>query len=224
MKKGKRYRQALTTVDPAKACTVAEALGTIKAQPSVKFDETIEIAIRTGLDPKKADQALRGTISLPNGIGKTLRVIAFCPPDQVEAAKAAGAIEAGGEELVQKVSGGWLEFVAVAATPTMRFVGKLGRVLGPKGLMPSPKSGTVVDDIPAAVKEFVAGKIEYRLDAGGNIHAPVGKKSFSAEALAANVHAFIEQVVRAKPSSVKGKYIRGITLASTMGPGVKVAE
>ncbi len=224
MKKGKRYRQALATVDRAKTYTVPEAISAIKAQPPVKFDETIEIAIRTGLDPKKSEQALRGTISLPNGIGKSLRVIAFCPPEQVEAAKAAGAIEAGGEELVEKVSGGWLDFdVAVAATSTMRFVGKLGRVLGPKGLMPSPKSGTVVEDVPAAVKEFVAGKIEYRLDAGGNIHAPVGKKSFSAEALAANVQAFIEQIERAKPSSVKGKYIRSITLASSMGPGVKIA-
>ena len=224
MAKSKRYRTAAETVDAEKEYALPEALELIKAQPASKFDESIEIAILTGLDSKKADQALRGTISLPKGTGKTLRVVAFCADDQVEAAKAAGAVEAGGEELAEKINGGWFEFdVAVAAPSTMRFVGKLGRVLGPKGLMPSPKSGTVTDDVVSAVTEFAAGKIEYRLDAGGNIHAPVGKKSFAAEDLAANVEAFIDQIRRSKPSAAKGKFIRGITLASTMGPGVKIA-
>jgi large subunit ribosomal protein L1 len=224
MAKSKRYRKAAETVDAEKEYALPEALELIKAQPPSKFDESIEIAIVTGLDSKKADQALRGTISLPKGTGKTLRVVAFCADDQVEAAKAAGAVEAGGEELAEKINGGWFEFdVAVAAPSTMRFVGKLGRVLGPKGLMPSPKSGTVTNDVVSAVTEFAAGKIEYRLDDGGNIHAPVGKKSFAAEDLAANVEAFIDQIRRSKPSAAKGRFITGITLASTMGPGVKIA-
>ena len=224
MKRSKRYRQAKEAADPGKEYRLVEALELIKAQPSVKFDETVEIAISTGLDAKKADQALRGTISLPKGTGKSLRVVAFCPDDQVEAAKAAGAIEAGGEDLANKITAGWFEFdVAVAAPSTMKFVGKLGRALGPKGLMPSPKSGTVTENVPGAVAEFAAGKLEYRLDAGGNIHAPVGKKSFPVEDLKQNTEAFLEQVRRTKPSSAKGKYITGVTLASSMGPGVKIA-
>lgn len=224
MKHSKRYTKAREALDTNKLYPLDEAIQLIKAQPPTKFDETIDIAISTGLDPKKADQALRGTISLPKGTGKTLRVIAFCSPDQVEPAKQAGAVEAGGEELVQKVADGWLDFdVAVAATPMMRLVGKLGRTLGPKGLMPSPKSGTVTDDVPKAVAEFAAGKIEYRLDAGGVVHAPVGKKSFAPTDLSANIQALIDQIQRSKPSSVKGKYIRNICLSSTMGPGVKLA-
>jgi len=223
MTKSKRYRRACEGLEPNRACSLAEALERIKAQPSAQFDETVDIAVSTGLDPKKSDQALRGTISLPKGTGKSLRVVAFCPEDQAEAAKAAGAVEAGGEELVQKVSDGWLDFdVAVAAPPMMKFVGKLGRLLGPKGLMPSPKSGTVTENIPEAVAEFAAGKIEYRLDGGGNVHAPVGKKSFSAEDLAANVEAFVDQIRRSKPASAKSRYIRGVTLSSSMGPGVRV--
>jgi len=224
MTKSKRYREAAGTVDPAKEYELAEALGLIKAQPAAKFDETVEIAVHTGLDAKKADQTLRGTISLPKGTGKSLRVVVFCQPDQVEAAKAAGAVEAGGEELAEKITAGWFEFdVAIATPSTMKFVGKLGRTLGPKGLMPSPKSGTVTEDVVSAVTEFAAGKIEYRLDAGGNVHAPVGKKSFSTEDLAANVGALMDQIHRSKPSTAKGKFIKGITLAATMGPGVKVA-
>ena len=224
MAKSKRYREAAKTVEVAKEYAIPEALEVIKAQPSSKFDETIEIAILTGLDAKKADQALRGTISLPKGTGKSQRVVAFCADDQVEAAKAAGAVEAGGEELAEKISAGWFEFdVAVAAPSTMRFVGKLGRALGPKGLMPSPKSGTVTEDIVGAVAEFAAGKIEYRLDAGGNVHAPVGKKSFPAEDLIANIEAFLDRIRRSKPSTAKGRYIKRITLASTMGPGVTIA-
>ena len=224
MSKGKRYRQAKEAFDPGKERTLPEAVELIKAQPSAKFNETVEIAISTGLDPKKSDQAVRGTISLPKGTGKSLRVVAFCTEDQIEAAKAAGAVEAGGEEVAEKITNGWLDFdVAVAAPSTMKFVGKLGRLLGPKGLMPSPKSGTVTEDIPGAVAEFAAGKIEYRLDAGGNIHAPVGKKTFPAEDLLANVEAFIDQIRRSRPSTAKGKYITRITLSSSMGPGVRVA-
>ena len=224
MAKSKRYRQAAEGVDAAKEYPLTEALELIKSQRSATFDETIEVAIQTGLDAKQADQALRGTISLPKGTGKSLRVVAFCTPDQVDAATAAGAIEAGGEELAERISGGWFEFdVAVAAPATMKFVGKLGRALGPKGLMPSPKSGTVTDDVPAAVKEFAAGKIEYRLDAGGNIHAPVGKKSFPTEDLVENVTAFMDQIRRSRPAATKGQYIKKVTLASSMGPGVRIA-
>ncbi len=224
MPKSKRYRQAVAAVDADKEYALSEALEVIKAQPPAKFDETVEVAILTGLDAKKADQALRGTISLPKGTGKSLRVIAFCAPDQVDAAKAAGAVEAGGEELAEKVTGGWFDFdVAIAAPSTMKFVGKLGRALGPKGLMPSPKSGTVTDDVAAAVQEFAAGKIEYRLDAGGNIHAPVGKKSFPAEDLAENIEALVALVRRSKPAAAKGRFIKRITLTSTMGAGLRVA-
>jgi large subunit ribosomal protein L1 len=224
MKHSKRYRQAREAVDPAREYPLAEAVQALKQQPSTQFDETVEIAVSTYLDPKKSDQAVRGTISLPNGIGKSLRVIAFCPDDQAEAAVAAGAAEAGGEDLAEKIDGGWLDFdVAVAHPSTMRFVGKLGRILGPKGLMPSPKSGTVVDDVPAAVKEFAAGKLEYRLDSGGNIHAPVGKKSFPDDDLSANIEAFVDHVRRARPSGAKGRYIRSIHLSASMGPSVKVA-
>ncbi len=224
MKRSKRYREAAKTVDPVKQYTVPEAIQIIKSQPSAKFDETVEIAISTALDPKKAEQNIRGTISLPKGTGKSLRVVAFCSPSEADAAKTAGAIEAGGEELVKKVTDGWTEFDVAVATPAMmRFVGKLGRVLGPKGLMPSPKSGTVTEDLPKAVAEFAAGKIEYRLDATANINAPVGKKSFPDEDLAANINAFIDQIHRVKPATAKGKYITGITLASSMGPSVKIA-
>jgi large subunit ribosomal protein L1 len=224
MKHSKRFRDASSKTEARKEYALTDALEAIKSQPSAKFDETVEVAVATGLDPKKPDQALRGTISLPNGIGKSQRVIAFCEDDQAEAAKAAGAIEAGGEELVQKVTDGWFEFdVAIAAPSMMRHVGKLGRLLGPKGLMPSPKSGTVTPDVVTAVSEFAAGRIEYRVDSGGNIHAPVGKKSFPLDDLAENIEAFVDQIRRSKPSAAKGRYIKGVCLSATMGPGVKVA-
>jgi large subunit ribosomal protein L1 len=220
----KRFREAVGLIDRNASLPVTECVETLKKLPGPKFDETIEIAINTGLDPTKADQALRGTISLPKGIGKSQRVVVFCEADQVEPAKAAGATEAGGEDLVEKVQGGWLDFdVAVAQPQMMRFVGKLGRVLGPKGLMPSPKSGTVTPDVVTAVQEFAAGKIEYRLDKGGNIHAPVGKRSFETADLVENIQAFIDHIRRAKPSGSKGRYIQGVSLSSSMGPGLKVA-
>jgi large subunit ribosomal protein L1 len=224
MKKSKRLRQAKAMVDASRDYTLEEGLELLKTFPNAKFDETVELAIATSVDPRKADQALRGTISLPKGIGKTQRVAVFCEPEQVEAAKAAGAVEAGGEDLVKKVTDGWLEFdVAIATPATMRFVGKLGRVLGPKGLMPSPKSGTVTADVVNAVTEFTAGKIEYRTDATGNIHAPMGKKSFAADDLKENIEAFYGVIRRAKPASIKGRYITGVTLGSTMSPGIRVA-
>lgn len=224
MKRSKRYEKAAAGVVKDKEMPLAEAVALIKEQPSPKFDETIEIAINLGLDPKKADQALRGTISLPKGTGKSQRVVAFCTPDKVEAAKSAGAIEAGGDDLATKIAGGWFEFdVAVATPAAMKFVGKLGRVLGPKGLMPSPKSGTVTDDVAKAVSEFAAGKIEYRVDAAGTVHAPVGKKSFKAEDITMNIEALLDVIKKAKPSSAKGKYIKSVFVASTMGPGIKIA-
>ncbi len=188
------------------------------------FDQTVEVVMHLGVDPKQADQALRGAVSLPKGIGKTKSVIAFVPEEMVEAAKAAGALEAGADELIKKVSDGWMGFdVAVAHPSLMGKVGKLGRVLGPQGKMPTPKSGTVSPNIEQAIKEFSAGKVEYRTDAGGNIHAPMGRLSFPAEDLQANVEAFIEHIRRAKPQSAKGQYIKRVCVSATMTPSVTVA-
>jgi len=224
MQHSKRYRAALEKLTPEKLYPVDEAIALVKSLDGAKFDESVEIAMRLGVDPKKPDQAIRGTISLPKGIGKTLRVIVFADGDLAEQAKAAGADAVGGQELVDKVQGGWTEFdVAIAVPAMMRIVGRLGRTLGPKGLMPSPKSGTVTDNITTAVREFKAGKIEYRTDSGGNIHAPVGRKSFSPEDLKTNIDAFIEHIRQARPSGAKGKYIVGVTLSATMGPGIPLA-
>lgn len=223
MKRSKRYQAAAKLVDRTRVYPVDEAVKTIKQFPSAKLDETVELAVHLGVDPKKADQAIRGTISLPKGIGRTLRVIVFAEGEQAAKAKAAGALEAGGQELIDRVAGGWTDFDVAIATPAlMRQVGRLGRVLGPKGLMPSPKSGTVTDDVEAAVREFRAGKLEFRTDAGGNIHAPVGKKSFSAEDLKANIEALLERIRQAKPASAKGRYILGASLSTTMGPSVRL--
>ena len=224
MKRSKRYQESAKGVEPAKSYTVDEAIGVIKALPITKFDETVEIAFHLGVDPKKPDQAVRGTISLPKGIGRTLRVVVFAEGELAAKAKAAGAQEAAGQELIDRITGGWTDFdVAIAAPAMMRQVGRLGRVLGPKGLMPSPKSGTVTDDIEKAVREFSAGKLEYRADSGGNVHAPVGKKSFSPEDLKANIEAIIERVRQAKPSSAKGRYMLSVSLSTTMGPGLRLA-
>ncbi|HPD16714.1 MAG TPA: 50S ribosomal protein L1 [Planctomycetota bacterium] len=224
MKRSKRYEAAAKTVDRTKTYTVEEAVAAIKALPAAKFDETVEIVFHLGVDPKKPEQAVRGTISLPKGIGRSVRVIAFAEGEQAALAKAAGAEEAGGQELVDRVAKGWTDFDVAIATPgMMRAVGRLGRVLGPKGLMPSPKSGTVTDNVEAAVREFKAGKLEYRTDAGGNVAAPVGKRSFSAEDLKANIEAFIERIRQVKPASAKGRYILGVTVTTTMGPGIRLA-
>ncbi|MBM4033635.1 MAG: 50S ribosomal protein L1 [Planctomycetes bacterium] len=224
MKRSRRYQESAQGVDHAKAYTVDEAVALVKGYKSAKFDESVEIAFHLGVDPKKPDQAIRGTISLPKGIGRSARVIVFAEGEAAARAKAAGADEAGGQELIDRVTGGWTDFdVAIAVPAMMRLVGRLGRVLGPKGLMPSPKSGTVTDDVETAVREFKAGKLEYRLDATGNIHAPVGKKSFASEDLKANIEAFIERIRQAKPASAKGRYILGVSLSTTMGPGIHLA-
>jgi len=224
MKHSKRYLESAQKVDPAKAYSVDEAVQLLKSFKSTKFDETVEIAFHLGVDPKKPDQAVRGTLSLPKGIGRTLRVVVFAEGEVAAKAKAAGAVEAGGQELIDRVAGGWMDFDVAIATPAMmRQVGRLGRVLGPKGLMPSPKSGTVTDDVEAAVREFSAGKLEYRADAGGNVHAPVGKKSFAPEDLKANIEAFIERIRQTKPASAKGRYILGVSVSTSMGPGIRLA-
>ena len=220
----KRYKADSEKVDKAKVYPLGEAVGILKQFKAAKFDQTIDLCVHLGIDDKQADQKVRGAVSLPHGIGKSKRVIAFCNVDKVEAAKAAGAIEAGGEELVKKVEGGWTDFdVAVADPAMMRFVGRLGKVLGPRGLMPSPKAGTVTPDVAKAVQEYAAGKIEYKNDAGGNIHAAIGKLSFSAENLQANAQAFLDEIIRKKPAGAKGHYIKKVSLSGTQTPGVLVA-
>lgn len=224
MKQSKRYRAAAEKVDKDKLYELDEALELLKGLEGAKFDETIEVALHLGIDPKSPEQVVRGTISLPKGIGRTLRVIVFAEGEKAEEAKAAGANEVGGKDLIERIQGGWLDFdVAIAVPEMMRNVGRLGRILGPRGLMPSPKSGTVAADVAPAVAEFKAGKIEYRADATGNVHAPVGKKSFSIEDLKANVEAFIEHIRQAKPAAAKGRYIQSVALSTTMGPGIRLA-
>ena len=223
-KQSKRYREALSSIDRAQRYTIAEAVAKIKELPHAKFNETVEVAIKLGIDPKQSDQMVRGSVSLPKGTGKDVRVIAFCEGAQAEAATAAGAIEAGGEDLVKKVEGGWLDFdVAIAAPAMMRHVGKLGRVLGPQGKMPSPKSGTVTPDVEKAVTEFRAGKIEYRADATANVHAPVGRLDFEDTDLENNIEAFLSHIRSIRPSAVKGTYMISATISSSMGPGLRLA-
>ena len=220
---GKRYREALKKVDRAKLYALDEAVGMVKEFAKAKFDETVEIAAKLGVDPRHADQMVRGSVALPHGLGKTERVVAFAKGEKVREAKEAGADFVGAEDLVEKIQGGWLDFERVVATPdVMGLVGRLGRVLGPRGLMPNPKSGTVSLDIGRVVREIKAGKVEYRTEKAGLVHAPVGKASFEAKALAENVSAVVDALMRAKPSSSKGVYFKGLTLSSTMGPGVKV--
>jgi len=224
MKRSARYLEARARIEPDKLYGLDEALDLLKEAKSAKFDETVELHMKLGIDVKKADQNVRGTISMPNGIGKSVRVIAFAQGDAVQACKDAGADEVGGEELAKRIQDGWTDFDLVLATPDMmKFVGRLGRILGPQGKMPSPKAGTVTDDIATAVREFKAGKIEYRADASGNVHAPVGKKSFDKQALKENVEAFIERIKSVRPASAKGRYIQKAVLTSTMGPGIKLA-
>lgn len=220
---GKRYRADIEKAS-AEPVPLTEAVNRVKAFKATKFDQSVEICMHLGIDAKQADQAVRGSVSLPHGIGRTKRVIAFCSDDKVEDAKAAGAVEAGGEELVKKIEGGWMEFdVAVASPNMMRVVARLGRTLGPKGLMPSPKSGTVTPNVADAVKEYAAGKVEFRNDSGGNIHAVIGKHSFAPDQLADNAKAFIDHITRMKPAAAKGQYLKKITLSATMTPSVTVA-
>ncbi|MAE65889.1 MAG: 50S ribosomal protein L1 [Phycisphaeraceae bacterium] len=221
--KSKRYRGDLEKVDLANTVPLQDAISQIKSFKATKFDQTVEICMHLGIDAKQADQAVRGSISLPHGVGAARRVVAFCREDQVEAAKAAGAVEAGGEDLVEKVQGGWMEFdVAVASPDMMRVVSKLGKTLGPKGLMPSPKSGSVAPNVPEAVTEFAAGKVEFRNDSGGNVHAAIGKLSFEADKLTDNAQAFIDTILKMKPATTKSVYVKKVSVSATMTPGVHV--
>jgi large subunit ribosomal protein L1 len=223
-KHGKGYRQAVEKVEP-RPYDLKEAVETAKAARYVKFDETVELALRLGVDPKHADQMVRGTVVLPHGTGKTVRVLVFASGEKIKEAEDAGADYVGGEDLAKKIEGGWLDFEAVVSTPDMmKVVGRLGRVLGPRGLMPNPKAGTVSFDVARAVEEIKAGKVEFRVDKAGIVHAPVGKLSFSADDLTANAQALIQAVLKARPAATKGKYVKNIALSSTMGPGIKVDE
>jgi large subunit ribosomal protein L1 len=202
----------------------SDAVKALRQYKAPKFDQTVNVVVHLGIDPKAADQALRGSIAFPKGVGKSARVVCFCNADKVAAAKAAGAVEAGADELVAKIEGGWMDFdVAVASPDMMRVVSKLGKVLGPKGLMPSPKAGTVAPDVVNAVKEYAAGKTEYRNDDGGNVHCIIGKMSFKDEDLAENLNHFIQVITKAKPASAKGTYIRKCVIAASMSPGIQVA-
>ena len=220
--KSKRYKEELQQVTK-EPLSLAEAVDKVRSFKSVKFDQSIECVLHLGIDPKQADQMVRGSISLPYGIGKQKKVIAFCEDTDVEAAQEAGAIEAGCDDLVKKISDGWLDFdVAIASPKVMGKVGKLGRVLGPQGKMPSPKNGTVTVDVKTAVAEFAAGKVEFRNDAGGNIHTVVGKQSFENEKLIGNIEAFVSHIKKIKPAASKGTYIKKISISATMSPSVTV--
>ncbi|HUL03265.1 MAG TPA: 50S ribosomal protein L1 [Gemmatimonadales bacterium] len=219
---GKQYRAAAATIEPRKVYGLRDAVDRVKSTAFAKFDESVDIAVRLGVDPKHADQIVRGTVSLPAGTGKSVRVLVIAQGDKAKEAEAAGA-DGVGIEYIAKIKEGWLDTDVIVATPdVMGQLAPLGKILGPRGLMPNPKAGTVTMDITKAVKELKAGKIEFRVDKSGIVHAPIGKKSFSAESLEQNLHAFMEAIVRAKPPAAKGQYIRSITVSSTMGPGVPV--
>jgi large subunit ribosomal protein L1 len=222
--KSKRIRKYQEKVDGDRTYTLSECAQLIKECATAKFDETVELAFFLGVDPRHADQMVRGAVSLPHGTGKSVRVVVFCKQEeQIQAAKAAGAIEAGAEELVQKVQGGWTDFdAAVAAPDMMGQVGKLGKILGPRGLMPSPKAGTVTPNVGAAVSEITKGKIEFRVDKNANIHVPVGKASFSVQQIEENATAVLSAIVKARPSACKGSYLKACCMSSTMGPGLKM--
>ena len=220
---GKRYREAAKLITPGQQYDPQSALSLIKQMPPTKFDQTVEVSIRLGVDPKQADQQVRGTVVLPHGTGRSVRLLVFAKGEKVKEAEEAGADYAGLEEFVEKIQGGWLDFdVAVATPDVMNVVGRLGRVLGPRGLMPNPKAGTVTFDLTRAAKEIKAGKIEYRVDKSGILHVPLGKVSFSDHALIENFAALMAAVVRSKPASSKGQYLRSISLSATMGPGIDI--
>ncbi|MGO9343093.1 MAG: 50S ribosomal protein L1 [Acidimicrobiales bacterium] len=223
MKRGKKYEAAVERFDRQHFYTVSEAVDLAKEIAKASFDETVELAVRLGVDPRKADQIVRGTLSLPHGTGRSVRVAVFAAGDGAAEARQAGADEVGADDLVAKVEGGFVDFdVAIATPDLMGQVGKLGRILGPRGLMPNPKTGTVTNDVGRTVAEFKAGRVEYRTDKVGNVHVPVGKISFSRQDLLENVHAVMEELSRAKPASSKGRYLKAVTLSSTMGPGVRI--
>ena len=220
---GKRYRKSAENIDPDKTYLPGDAIKALKEQPAAKFDETVEVAFRLGVDPRKADQMVRGTVSLPNGTGKSVRVAAFATGEKAREAREAGADLVGGEELVEEIIKGNIDFEAAVATPDlMPQLGKAGRVLGPRGLMPNPKAGTVSNDIGKAVADIKGGKLEYRVDRQGNVHLVIGKKSFDEKALTENYLSVVDEILRAKPSSAKGRYIKTLTLSSTMGPGIRI--
>lgn len=222
-RRGKRYEDAAKLVERRRLYEPEEAIRLVKATARAKFDETVEAALRLSVDPKHADQVVRGTVVLPHGTGRPVRVLVFAKGDKAKEAEAAGADYVGAEDLIQKIQGGWTEFdVAVATPDLMGQVGRLGRILGPRGLMPNPKAGTVTFDVGRAVREIKAGKIEFRVDKGGIVHAPIGKASFSEQALLENFAALVDAVVRARPPAAKGQYIRTIALSCTMGPAVRV--
>ncbi len=222
-KHGKKYTEAAKLVDRTKAYAPAEAAALVKQTAVVSFDPSVEAHIRLGVDPRHADQMVRGTVVLPHGTGKIVRVAVFAQGEKAQEALRAGADEVGGEDLVKKIEGGWLEFDVAVATPDMMgMVGKLGRILGRRGLMPNPKAGTVTFDIERAIGEVKAGRVEFKVDKGAILHVPVGKASFSEEAIAANLAALLDAVNRARPSGAKGTYLKGVTIASTMGPGIRV--
>jgi large subunit ribosomal protein L1 len=223
VKKSRRYREIAGKTNRLDALPLEDAIVKVCDLATAKFDETVEAAIRLGVDPRHADQQVRGTVVLPHGTGKTPTVAVFAEGDVASAAEEAGADVVGGQDLAERIQGGWLEFdVAIASPDMMKVVGPLGRILGPRGLMPNPKSGTVTPDVAKAVEEAKAGKIEYRVDRGANVHAPVGKVSFGPEKLRENIMAFLDSIARARPASLKGRYVRHLALSSTMGPGVTV--
>jgi large subunit ribosomal protein L1 len=220
---GKSYRAALAKIDRGQRYPLEEGLRLVKETGRAKFDETVEMAVRLGVDPRQADQNVRGTVSLPHGIGKTVRVLAFAKGEKEKEAQEAGADHVGAEDLIKKISDGWFDFDKTVATPDMMAaVGRIGKVLGPRGLMPNPKTGTVTMEIGKAVKEIKAGKLEFRVDKAGIVHVPVGKASFSQEQLIDNAKAVLTSILRAKPASAKGNYVRGVTISATMGPGIKI--
>ena len=220
--RGKKYSAARQQV-PNRLHKIEEAVPLIQKVKFTKFDETVEMSVRLGVDPKHSDQMVRGTVVLPHGLGKSKRVLVIANAEKQREAREVGADEIGGEELVEKINGGWMDFDAVVATPDMmRAVGRLGKVLGPKGLMPNPKTGTVTIDVSKAVQEIKAGKVEFRVDKAGVVHAPIGKISFAADRLIANAHALMENIVKAKPAAAKGRYLKNVTMSSTMGPGVLI--
>ena len=219
----KRLTETSKLIDKNKLYSLEEAVSLVKQTAKAKFDETVEVHIRLSIDPKQSDQTVRGTVTLPNGIGKTRRVAVIAKSEKLKEAEDSGADVAGGDDLIEKISKGWFEFDVLVATPdTMKDLSKLGKILGPKGLMPNPKAGTVTFDIARTIKELKLGRVEYKNDSYGIIHCPVGKASFAAEKLSENIKILVEAVVRAKPSSAKGQYLKSISLSSTMGPGIKL--
>ena len=223
MKRSKAYRQAMELIDPDRLYAPQAAMAIAKQSAKTKFDPTIEVSMRLGVDPRKADQMVRGTVNLPHGTGKTARVIVFAAGEKAEEARAAGADEVGSDELIERVAGGWTDFDAAVSTPDlMGKVGRLGKVLGPRGLMPNPKTGTVTMDVAKAVEDIKGGKIEFRVDKNSNLHFPVGRASFSEAQLTDNYLAALDEILRAKPSAAKGRYVKKVTVSATMGPGIPV--